>query len=45
MRDRRASGYIVSGDNHLLRLKQYGNAPVVKVADFMRRMQGQGSER
>jgi putative PIN family toxin of toxin-antitoxin system len=35
--------YIVSGDNHLLRLKQYGKAPVVKVADFMRRMQEQGS--
>ena len=35
--------YIVSGDNHLLRLKQYGNAPIVKVADFMRRIQGQRS--
>ena len=32
--------YIVSGDNHLLRLKQFANAPVVKAADFMRRMQG-----
>jgi putative PIN family toxin of toxin-antitoxin system len=37
--------YIVSGDKHLLRLKQYGNAPVVKVADFMRRLPGQASER
>lgn len=27
--------YIVSGDKHLLRLKQFGNAPIVKVADFM----------
>lgn len=27
--------YIVSGDKHLLRLKQYGNTPVLKVAAFL----------
>ena len=27
--------YIVSGDKHLLRLKHYGNAPVVKLVDFL----------
>ena len=31
--------YIVSGDNHLLRLKQHGNAPIMKVADFLRQLQ------
>jgi len=33
--------YIVSGDDHLLRLKQHGNAPIVKVAAFLRQLQGQ----
>lgn len=37
--------FIVSGDKHLLHLKQYGDMPVVKVADFMRRVAGQGSGR
>ena len=31
--------YIVSGDKHLLRVKQYGHAPIVKVAVFMRQLQ------
>ena len=30
--------YIISGDRHLLRLKQHGDTPIVKVADFMRRL-------
>lgn len=30
--------YIVSGDRHLLRLKQHGDSPILKVADFMRRL-------
>jgi putative PIN family toxin of toxin-antitoxin system len=29
------SDYIVSGDNHLLRLQRYGNARILKVAEFM----------
>ena len=36
--------YIVSGDNHLLRLKQHGNVPILKVADFIRQLQGQASQ-
>jgi putative PIN family toxin of toxin-antitoxin system len=28
------SGYIVSGDNHLLNLKQCGNIKIINVADF-----------
>jgi putative PIN family toxin of toxin-antitoxin system len=35
--------YIVSGDDHLLRLKQHGNAPIVKVAAFLKHLQGQFS--
>jgi uncharacterized protein len=30
--------YIISGDRHLLRLKQHGGTPIIKVADFMRRL-------
>jgi putative PIN family toxin of toxin-antitoxin system len=33
------SDYIVTGDNHLLTLGQFGNAQIVKPADFLR-MQG-----
>ena len=29
------SDYIISGDKHLLRLKQHGNAPILKVSDFL----------
>jgi len=29
------SDFIISGDKHLLRLKQYGNAPILKVSDFL----------
>ncbi len=29
------SDYIVSGDKHLLRLKQHGTAPILKVSDFL----------
>ena len=36
--------YIVSGDKHLLQLKQHGTIPVMKVADFIRRLQGQASQ-
>jgi uncharacterized protein len=36
--------YIVSGDHHLLRLKQHGNAPIVRVADFLKQLQGQASQ-
>ena len=32
------SRYIVSGDNALLRLGQYAGIPIVRVADFMRRL-------
>lgn len=35
--------YIVSGDAHLLRLKQHGKALIVKVADFLSQLQGQAS--
>jgi putative PIN family toxin of toxin-antitoxin system len=38
--------YIVTGDDHLLRLKQHGNAPIVKVAEFIRQLQsGTGQQR
>ncbi len=30
-----ASAYIVSGDNHLLRLVNYGGIEIVRVADFL----------
>jgi uncharacterized protein len=30
--------YIISGDRHLLRLKHHGEIPIIKVADFMRRL-------
>lgn len=30
------SEYVVTGDRHLLRLKQYGGAKIVRVADFLR---------
>jgi uncharacterized protein len=30
--------YIISGDRHLLRLEQHGDTPIIKVADFMRRL-------
>ena len=33
--------YIVSGDKHLLHLKQYGDAPVVKVTEFLQRFRGE----
>ena len=36
--------YIVSGDDHLLRLKQHGNAAIVKVADFLKQLQRQASQ-
>ena len=29
------SDYIVTGDDHLLRLQQYGNTRIVKVAEFL----------
>jgi uncharacterized protein len=29
------SDYIVTDDNHLLRLKQFRNTPIVRVADFL----------
>jgi len=29
------SDYIVTGDDHLLRLQQHGSALILKVADFM----------
>lgn len=35
------SEYIVSGDEHLLRLRQYNNARILKVADFMDILQRQ----
>ena len=35
--------FIVSGDRHLLALKQHGQAPILKVADFLRQLQGQAS--
>jgi predicted nucleic acid-binding protein len=35
--------YIVSGDKHLLDLGQYGETPIVKVAEFLRRPQGEAS--
>jgi putative PIN family toxin of toxin-antitoxin system len=30
--------YIVSGDKHLLKLEQFRNTPILKVADFLRRV-------
>jgi putative PIN family toxin of toxin-antitoxin system len=30
------AGYVVSGDNHLLRLKQFRDIPIVKPADFLK---------
>ncbi len=38
------SDYIVSGDGHLLRVQKYGNAPILRVADFLR-MASRGTER
>lgn len=35
--------YIVSGDDHLLQLKQHGNAPIVKVAAFLKQLRGEAS--
>jgi uncharacterized protein len=34
--------YIVSGDKHLLGLKQFADVPIMKVADFMERFQAIG---
>lgn len=36
--------FVVSGDNHLLRLKQHGGAPIVRVGDFLRQLQGQAGQ-
>ena len=33
------SDYIVSGDKHLLSLKQYGNARILKVGEFLRQLE------
>lgn len=30
--------YIVSGDAHLLQLKQHGSVPIVKVAEFLKQL-------
>jgi putative PIN family toxin of toxin-antitoxin system len=39
------SDYIVTGDTrHILPLGQYGGIPIVKVADFMRRLRGEASQ-
>lgn len=35
--------FIVSGDDHLLQLKQHGSAPILKVAQFLRQLQGEAS--
>lgn len=32
--------YIVSGDKHLLRLRQHGAVPILKVADFVNQLEG-----
>lgn len=37
------ANFIVSGDKHLLRLKRHGNAPILRVADFLRQFQGLSS--
>ncbi len=36
--------YIVSGDDHLLRLKQHGNAPIVKVAALLKQLQEEAGQ-
>ena len=33
--------YIVTGDNHLLRLRQFGNIRILKPGDFLRMLEGQ----
>jgi putative PIN family toxin of toxin-antitoxin system len=38
------SDYIVSGDKHLLRLKQFGNAPILKISDFLETVLGQSGK-
>jgi uncharacterized protein len=30
------SDFIISGDKHRLRLKQFGDAPILKISDFLR---------
>jgi putative PIN family toxin of toxin-antitoxin system len=36
------SDYIVTGDRHLLKLKQYDSIHIVKVADFLAAVRGRG---
>lgn len=37
--------YIISGDTrHVLPLRQHGNVPIMKVADFLRQLQGEASK-
>jgi predicted nucleic acid-binding protein len=38
------SNYIAMGDNHLLTLGQFGNAQIVKPADFLR-MRGKSGQK
>ena len=38
-----ANAYIVTGDNHLLRLKRVGSITILKAADFLRLLEGQPS--
>jgi len=33
------AAFIISGDDHLLRLKQYSTIPIVKPTEFLRRIQ------
>lgn len=35
------SDYVVTGDDHLLRLRQYNNVRLLKVADFLEMLRGQ----
>jgi uncharacterized protein len=36
--------YIVSGDKHLLRLGQFRNTLIVRVADFLKQLQGEAGQ-
>jgi predicted nucleic acid-binding protein len=36
------AGYVVTGDNHLLKLTRFGDIQMVRPADFMRMLDRQG---
>lgn len=40
--DAAGSDVIISGDKHLLRLREHGGKPIMKVAEFIQLAQGQG---